>query len=321
MTNKAGAFLERGTSWMTGSPRAPASLGLLRSTIGLVSFVYYVSAASDRHFLFGPDGLFGRDLLAKELDRTGSWSLFAVFGDGSIFDGLYFVGTLTSTAVLLGLGGRAVLALHWVLLWSLYAANPTLMDGGDNLVVLLIPFLMLTRCFDRIRVTRPRFPAPHCAVANAANNLGVLLIASQACIVYLLAGLYKVQGELWQDGTALYYVLRIPEFYLPGVTPLLFHLGWVLVAAAYATVLTSVFFTPLVFFRAGRPWAVASMLLFHIAIAVLMGLTSFALVMMAMDLIFINDHADKVRSWFVREVQMCLSKLRGSRRGGADVAR
>ncbi|MGW5276131.1 hypothetical protein ACWEQP_26910 [Streptomyces sp. NPDC004044] len=40
--------------------------------------------------------------------------------------------------------------------------------------------------------------------------------------VYLTSGLclYKVQGKLWQDGTALFYIMRIPEFSLPGVSDL-----------------------------------------------------------------------------------------------------
>ena len=61
--NRVRRELRRGTDWMAGDARALVSLGILRSTIGLVSFAYYVSCASDRHLLFGADGLtstFGR---------------------------------------------------------------------------------------------------------------------------------------------------------------------------------------------------------------------------------------------------------------------
>lgn len=300
--NHVTRLIRVGTGWMTEAPRALTSLGILRSTVGLVSLAYCLTCAGDRHFLFGGDGLFGRDALIDELRRTRSWSLFVLFPDGPAFELLYLALILTSVAALLGLGGRFALGAHWILLWSLYAANPTLMDGGDNLVVLLTPFLMLTRCYERIRLGRPRC-ARRSLIGNTSNNLGVLLIAAQACMVYLLAGLYKVQGELWQDGTALYYILRIPEFYLPGVTDWILEFGWALVAAAYATVLTSVFFTPLVLFRNGRPWAVGIMMLFHIAIAVLMGLTSFALIMIAMDLIFVNGHADRICGRLARVIR------------------
>jgi hypothetical protein len=86
------------------------------------------------------------------------------------------------------------------------------------------------------------------------------------------------------------HILNVPEFFLPGLTPLLVQSDWLMVIGTYATVLTSVFFPVLVSFRAGRPVAVTAMLTFHLAIAALMGLTSFALVMAAFDLLFVNAH-------------------------------
>lgn len=70
--------------------------------------------------------------------------------------------------------------------------------------------------------------------------------------------------------------------------------GWLLVIAAYATVLASVFFPALVLFRAGRPIAVSLMIVFHCGIALLMNLTSFALVMIALDLIFDEARAERI---------------------------
>lgn len=168
-------------------------------------------------------------------------------------------------------------------------ANPGLMDGGDALASTATCFLLLTRCYSAFTVRRIR-SEPVGVIASVCNNTGLLLLVTQVVVVYLMAGLYKVQGQLWQDGTALYYILSVPEFFLPGVTPFVLQSDWVLVIGAYATVLASVFFPVLVLFRQGRPLAVAVMLTFHLAIAVLMGLTSFALVMAAYDLLFVNHH-------------------------------
>ena len=44
------------------------------------------------------------------------------------------------------------------------------------------------------------------------HNTAVLVISAQICVVYAAAGLYKAQGSMWQDGTALYYTMHLDWF-------------------------------------------------------------------------------------------------------------
>ncbi|WP_158407769.1 HTTM domain-containing protein [Curtobacterium sp. MR_MD2014] len=254
----------------------------------------YVGQYSDRLLLFGPDGVYGTAGIRDSAASIGTWSLYGLSEDPWVFELLFHAGLVIAVLVMLGVGGRALLAVHWVLIWPLYMANPGLMDGGDALASTATCFLLLTRCYSAFTVRRIR-SEPVGVIASVCNNTGLLLLVTQVVVVYLMAGLYKVQGQLWQDGIALYYILSVPEFFLPGVTPFVLQSDWVLVIGAYATVLASVFFPVLVLFRQGRPLAVAVMLTFHLAIAVLMGLTSFALVMAAYDLLFVNHHVVRLR--------------------------
>ncbi|MGW3747023.1 hypothetical protein ACWD62_42620 [Streptomyces sp. NPDC005146] len=153
---------------------------------------------------------------------------------------------LSALAVTFGVGGRPVLVMHWVLLWSVYQRQPLILDGGDNLAYLVIPMLVLTRCYDRLslspgrngRWTR-RMPAGLGALQAPLHNLGVLAIATQICLVYVTSGLYKVQGKLWQDGAALFYIMRIPEFSLPGVSDLVYGNDMLVFVGTYSTTCTS----------------------------------------------------------------------------------
>jgi hypothetical protein len=275
--------------WMTDAPRALEALSLLRAVLGLISVSVYVGQYRDRALLFGPNGVYSTTGIRDSAERTGTWSLYGVSESPLFFEILFHAGLVIAVLVIVGVGGRALLAVHWILIWSLYMANPGLMDGGDALAATATCFLLLTRCYSAFTVRRTR-RHPLGALANVCNNTGLLLLATQVVVVYLMAGLYKVQGQLWQDGTALYYILNVPEFFLPGITPLVVQSDWAMVIGAYTTVLASVFFPVLILFRAGRPFAVTVMLTFHLAIAVLMGLTSFALVMAAYDLLFVNHH-------------------------------
>lgn len=282
--------------WMVDGPRATTALSLLRTVVGVVSVALYVRQYAGRSTFFGPDGVYGTDGIREYTASIGTWSLYALSDSEVLFEIIFHVGLAVAVLVMLGLGGRPVLALHYVLLWSLYMANPALMDGGDALAATAVLFLLLTRCYSAFTIVRRRRQREAGQFASLLSNTGLLLLVTQVSVVYLMAGLYKVQGELWQDGTALYYILSVPEFYLPGVTPLLVQSDWLMVIGAYLTVLTSVFFPVFVLFRAGRPVAVAAMLTFHLAIALLIGLTSFALVMAAFDLLFVNAHVESLRT-------------------------
>ncbi|MGJ3561139.1 hypothetical protein ACR6C2_34315 [Streptomyces sp. INA 01156] len=112
-------------------------------------------------------------------------------------------------------------------------------------------------------------------------------VATQICLVYVVSGLYKVQGRMWQDGTALFYVLRIPEFEWPGCR------GCCTKRPAgdrgtYAATLFMVYFPLGGLAPSLRPWAALGSIGPHLSIAPLMGLTSFALTMTACDLIFLS---------------------------------
>ncbi len=50
------------------------------------------------------------------------------------------------------------------------------------------------------------------------HHAGLAAIILQLCILYGASALYKVQGEMWQNGTAIYYITRTQEFAWPGVS-------------------------------------------------------------------------------------------------------
>ncbi|MEV7419707.1 DCC1-like thiol-disulfide oxidoreductase family protein [Streptomyces sp. NPDC089919] len=277
------------------SPLGVLGVSGARLLLGFVGFMYYASQYGDRTYLFGPKGVLPWAEFTADLHDTGTFSLYAVSSSPLWFELVFHAGMAAALAVTVGMGGRVCLAVHWVCLWSLYQRLPVLLDGGDNLAYLVIPMLMLTRCYDRLSVPTGlarrlagRTPEFLRSLSTPLHNLGVLAIATQLCLVYVVSGLYKVQGRMWQDGTALFYVLRVAEFSLPGVSSLVYENDALVVLGTYATTMFLVYFPLGILVPRLRPWAAAASIGFHLSIAVLMGLTGFALTMVACDLIFLS---------------------------------
>ncbi|MFV2117202.1 hypothetical protein ACE14D_01595 [Streptomyces sp. Act-28] len=259
--------------------------------------MYYVSQYGVRHYLFGPgEGtLLPHHLFVEEMKKAGMFSLYAWSASPVVFEVLFHLGIMAALAVTLGIGGRPVLVLHGILLWSLYQRQPVLMDGGDNLMHVVFPFLLLTRCYDRFSLRSPlgrrvldRIPPVVRSVGAPLHNLGVVAIALQICLVYMVSGLYKVAGKSWQDGTALFYIMRVPEFELPGLSEIVYGNDLLVYILTYSTVFFLVYFPLGVAVPALRPWAAAASISFHAGIGFFMGLTGFALTMIACDLIFLS---------------------------------
>ncbi|MEU4167052.1 HTTM domain-containing protein [Streptomyces sp. NPDC026665] len=274
-----------------------------RALLGFVGLMFYVSQYADRDFLFGPDAVLPWREFVAQVHSEGSFSLYAWSSSEAWFQLVFHLGLITALMVTLGIGGRAGLAFHWVFLWSLYERQPVLLDGGDNLAYLVLPMLLATRCYDRFSLSSGRMkrlgrrlPTHVRSLATPLHNLGVVAIASQMCLVYVVSGLYKVQGQMWQDGTALFYVLRVPEFTFPGVSNLIYHNDFMVVAGTYMTVMFLVYFPLGVLVPALRPWAAAMSISFHVAIGLCMGLTGFALTMIACDLVFLDKELAKAVS-------------------------
>lgn len=175
-----------------------------------------------------------------------------------------------------------------VLLTTLWTneLNPTLLDGGHNLTELILLYMVLVRTspYDEARPTsRPWI------VSTTVSNVAFLMCQLQVCIVYLSAGILKLNGPLWQKGMALYYILQVDSY----THPIFHHLIQAVPAAAmvgtYFTLAFQYLFPVFVWFRRTRYWALLAGVALHMGISFVMGLFLFGLVMCTMYLMFVFD--------------------------------
>ncbi|PJJ03128.1 hypothetical protein BX264_3496 [Streptomyces sp. 2333.5] len=125
-------------------------------------------------------------------------------------------------------------------------------------------------------------------LAKLAHNGALLVIMVEVCLIYATAGWYKIQGNRWQDGTAVYYPMHLDYFSpWPGLSELLGSNGVMIMLITYGTVMVQVAFPFTVFNRRLKNVLLVVMICEHLSIAVLLGLPFFSLAMITADAVFL----------------------------------
>lgn len=299
-------------SWalLTDRPVSLYAAAVMRIGYGLLYLIFLLREFPHRDEIWGPNSPWTPALARRLFDQTG-WNSILVLSDSrAYFELCYVTALLTSALFMLGWRTRATSVLFAVVVTSFHARSIFMTDGGDNLVLLMALYLVLTACGRRWSLDARRNRLRTAGAGNApdsvrsctlqlrdarntlttvVHNCGMLVIAAQVCFLYGSAGLYKIQGPTWGSGTALHYALNL-ELFQPW--PTLSHLvdayPMVIAIASYVTVLLQVAFPFVLFGRLKYP-VLTVLLGMHIGIAVLLGLPLFSGAMIVADAVFLPD--------------------------------
>jgi hypothetical protein len=241
----------------------------------------------------------------------------------------------------LGCWTRITSVLTWLAALSYIHRSQVGLFGMDSMMSVLLLYLMIgpsgaalsVDALLRRRAARksqktgpiPSGPAPQ-PEALVSANFALRLMQVHLCFIYLAAGLSKLQGVVWWNGTAVWGTLANSEF-----APLRFWLyadllrwlcahRWLweltMTTATLYTLALEIAFPFLVWQQPTRRLMVGGAVLLHTGIALTMGLTGFGLFMMCLLLSFVPPAA--IRPLFER-----IKRLTGSKfhRGGQVVSR
>lgn len=285
-------------------PRFLIGAAAFRVVSGAASVYFLMMCWPCRRFLFGEDAVYPRES-APGAPRI--LSLFSLPLSAAAFEALYLLTCIVAIAWTAGVATRWLTPVHAILMVSLFNRNPALCDGGDNVFRIVIWFA----CFaildgDRRKDGLGGPPEP--SIRGLLHNAAVLAMAMQISIVYATAGLTKVLGPSWRDGTAVYYSLSADEYQMSGISEAIRRNAFVVGLGTYSTVLFQVLFPALIVANKWtRRLAVACGVVFHLAIAGCMNLLTFAAHMLAVDLLLITDGE---YGWIVRSGGQWLRGLR-----------
>jgi len=286
-------------------PVAPTTLGVYRIFFGLLLLTYAALISTDLLIWYGDKGVMSL-ATSKLTPGGGGFNLMHYFphtdGGVKLFFGIF---VLAAFCVTIGFCTRVASVVACLFLISLHHRNVMMLHSGDFFLRITSFWMMFAnsgRAFSVDRLIR---------LARGKENEPVLIspwplrmIQIQICLLYANAFLWKIRGEPWLDGTALYTSSRLVEFWrFP--TPYLFEHLWTIKLMTWGTLVIEFALGFLLWIKDLRYWILLGGVALHVGIDWTMNIPLFAPIMITAYLTWVHPADFErafawARAWFNR---------------------
>lgn len=273
----------------------PRSLALCRILLGMITLLdgfYRIVYASE---FLSDDGIWRSEFVRTFGWQSGYWSLYLLSSSDFWMYLLLTMQIFFSVLFILGIGGKIIQFLLWILLVSVQNRNLYILQSGDDLLRIFLFFGLWTDMFEYFTLgikNRTRYSYLRIRSAN-------FLLLFQIFCVYAFTVIFKFFGNDWlPDGKAVYFALSIDQIRYPAGEFLYSHpqlMKW-LTYLVYVIewLIPLLIFMPFKTEKA-RGWAFVLILFIHAGFALTMKIGFFPFVSMATSAILIpSDWWDRL---------------------------
>jgi hypothetical protein len=311
------SFWASAYSWLSERKHATYGLALMRIGFGVMSVVIVALYLPDFSYFFGEGSAWGEALYRSSSVNDFFWPIGVLFSRGAP-DWLQLVKIvlLLLLAVVYALGWRMrVISPLFVASWLAFTTlNPVILNTGhyQTFRVMLL-FLLLADTSERwsldaLRRRRndagPQAPTRRLVpgwVPVLGNNIAVVLIGYQLCVIYVTSAIWKLEGKTWMSGVAVYYPLRLDELTIfPWLSELLWQVTPLVFVATWLSVYAQLLFPLFLLTKWSRRVGLVIVTGMHVGIGLVLALPWFSLIMIFADMIFIRSRTWEGLSEWVR---------------------
>jgi hypothetical protein len=282
------------------TPQTARVLGLYRIAIGLITLYCFALFAKDVTAFFSDQGL----IPFSSVEQTTTRDFHTIFrwihgavGVRCALAVLFAVGALFTV----GLFTRTSSILLFLLVLSFHERNQEVLNAGDTVLRTQLFLFMFAPAgaalsLDSLR-RNARVPAGTAARPAEVVPWAQRLMQLQVAVIYFVSAYAKWSGDLYRDGSAMYYVFGLIDFNIRGVENLM-NYPVVYSALTFATLFVEIAIPFLMWFRAARPYAVLMGLLLHLWIMIAMTIPVFGILMVTTYLSwFSEEEFDQALAW------------------------
>jgi hypothetical protein len=311
VASTVGKVVDQGERWLFDRKKATYGLSVMRMCLGVAILGSLTVNFVDRYYVWGPGARWLHPWLVIDDWGFPFTVIFTPDDSAVLFTVKYLCLGVVAVLFTLGWRTRVITPVLLLMLASLMRLNPVATDAGDNLTRILLLFMCFADVSARWSLDArrwgalgpPRRPLPAWP-GVLFHNVALMAIAGQVFVVYVVSGLSKVQGSMWQEGVGLYYPLRIAQYEAwPALNELVYSSAFFVTVGSYITVFVQVFFPLLLLRRGTRIMALVLVFFMHAGIAVTMALPWFSLAILAADAIFIRDDSYRAAARWLRRAR------------------
>jgi hypothetical protein len=190
------------------------ALAMLRIGLGVLLLIDLYTRATDLEAHYSNTGVLPLPVLFEHTwndfffsfhTGSGLWQVQALF---------FLAAAIFALCLILGFKTRVATIASWVFLLSVQNRNPMVLQGGDDLVRMLLfwGIFLPWGSFYSLDSRNSNLPERAPAYFSAAT----VAIILQIFLVYFCTALLKHAPEWGQEGTAIYYALSLDQILLPG---------------------------------------------------------------------------------------------------------
>lgn len=200
---------------------------------------------------------------------------------------IHLVLVLLLVLLTVGIGGRWIMWLAWILDMGFIQRDFAVNFGADVVCSLFLFYMLFTQSCERLSVVNLIRPKKTFKKSDFVTSALIRMMQIQLAVIYAYTGFEKLKGGTWWDGTALWNVMANPQMVAFDMS-FLRHVPLLIVAVSFSTMIFEIYFPAAMLNAKVRPWWFLLGLGFHMGIAVLMGLMPFSLAMLSAYFLFMN---------------------------------
>jgi len=264
------------------APQTAKVLGLYRIAIGLVTIYCFALFAKDVTAFFSDRGLIPFSSVENNTHRDFHTILRWIGYPWSVKCALAAL-FLAGISFTVGFYTRTSSILLFLLVLSFHERNQQVLNGGDVVLRTQLFLFMFAPAGAALSldslIRRKRHPneaAGPALVAPWAQRL----MQFQIAIIYFVSAYAKWSGDLYRNGSAMYYVFGLIDFNIRGVERLM-NYPVIYSGLTFAMLFVEIAIPFLMWFHAARPYAVVMGLLLHLWIMIVMTIPVFGILMVA----------------------------------------
>jgi len=316
------SLLQAGKSWASEivsgwnrfwfTPSDPHTLALLRMLAGGMLFYTHLVWAKDLIAFLGPDSWIPREASIELHQGTYGWSHLWYIDSPGILWAQHVAVLIVMAMLTVGLFSRVTSVLACLLTISYCHRLEGALFGLDQVNAMLAMYLMIGPCgavysVDRWIASRKAGDQLSRPAATTSGNIAIRLIQVHMCIIYLFGGISKMRGEMWWDGTAVWYAVSNLEYQSLDMTWLV-HYPWLIALLSHVTVFWETFYCFLVWPRATRPIVLGLAVCVHGGIALFLGMITFGTAMIIGNMAFLSPSlVESTVNYFTRRPTAALA--------------